>query len=95
MVHIKLPAALTGAASDVVNVEGGTLREALENHADEHGPALRDSVVEDGDIREYINVFVNGEEVGTLDGLDTALGPDDRIRVVPAASGGGPQPSPR
>jgi molybdopterin synthase sulfur carrier subunit len=89
MPEIKVPAALTGgSASTVVDVEGATLREALDNHAAAHGPELRDSVVEDGAIREYINVFVNGEEVGGLDGLDTGIGPDDRIRVVPAASGG-------
>lgn len=89
MATIKVPAALTGgSSSDTVEVEGSTVREVLAQHAETHGPELRDSVVEDGLVREYINVYVNGEEVGALDGLDTAVGPDDQIRVVPAASGG-------
>lgn len=89
MPQIKVPAALTGgSSSDVVSVDGETLREAFDNHAEAHGPALRDSVIDEGAIREYINVFVNGEEVGALDGLDTAIGHDDEVRVVPAASGG-------
>lgn len=89
MPQIKVPAALTGgSASETIDVDGSTVREALDRHAVDHGPELRDSVVADGVVREYINVYVNGEEVGALDGLDTGVGPDDQIRVVPAASGG-------
>jgi sulfur carrier protein ThiS len=89
MPEIKVPAALTGgSSSDVVAVEGATLHEAFENHAATHGPGLRDSVIADGAVREYIHVFVNGEPVDDQQGLDTALEADDQIRVVPAASGG-------
>lgn len=89
MPQIKVPAALTGgSSSETIPVEGTTVGEAFERHAANHGPELRDSVVEDDQIKEYINVFVNGEEVDHLDGLDTRLGDDDQIRVVPAASGG-------
>jgi len=89
MPMIKVPAALTGGSSaETVEVSGGTVREAFERHAEEHGPGLRDSVVENGELKEFINVYVNGEEVGHLDGLDTPVEADARIRVVPAASGG-------
>lgn len=94
MPRIKVPAALTGGSSEVVEVSGATVREAFEDHADEFGPGLRDSVIEDGAVKEYIHVFVNGEPVDDGDGLDTAIGPDDQIRVVPAASGGTPPGSP-
>jgi len=86
---IKVPAALTGgSSSETVAVEGSTVREALESHAAAHGPELRDSVLEDGEIKEFINVFVDGENVAHLDGLATHLEDDTQIRVVPAASGG-------
>lgn len=89
MPEIKTPAALTGgSSSETIAVEGSTVREAFASHADEHGPELRDSVIEDGQIKEFINVFVDGENVDHLDGLDTGLDDDSRIRVVPAASGG-------
>lgn len=89
MPEIKVPAALTGGSSpEAVVVEGGTVREALEEHAAEHGPELRDSVLEDNEVKEFINVYVNGEEIGHLNGLETGVGEDDRIRIVPAASGG-------
>lgn len=89
MPEIKVPAALTGgSSSETVAVEGSTVGEALESHAGTHGPELRDSVLEDGRIKEFINVFVDGENVDHLDGLSTRLADDAQIRVVPAASGG-------
>lgn len=89
MAEIKVPAALTGgSSSETVQVEGSTVGETLERHAAEHGPGLRDSVIENEEIKEFVNVYVDGEEVGHLDGLETAVDDETRIRVVPAASGG-------
>lgn len=86
MPQIKVPAALAGGAGTKrVDVEGTTVSEVLENHAAEHGTELRDSVIEDGEIREYINVYVDGEEVPSLDAEVRA---DSLLRVMPAASGG-------
>jgi molybdopterin converting factor small subunit len=86
MPEIKIPAVLGGgSASSSVEVAGSTLAELFENHAAEHGPELRDSVVEDGEIKEFINVYVDGDEVSNL---DTSVEDDSRIRVIPAASGG-------
>jgi molybdopterin synthase sulfur carrier subunit len=86
MPRIKVPAVLAGSsASSTVEVEGATLAEAFENHAAEHGPELRDSVVEDGEIKEFINVYVDGEEA---DGVEAAVDADSQVRVIPAASGG-------
>lgn len=89
MPQIIVPAALTGgSSSETLEVDGTSLREALDNHAAEHGSDLRDSVVVDDEIKEFVNVYVNGDEVSHLDGLATPLEDDDEIRVVPAASGG-------
>lgn len=89
MPAIKVPAALTGgSSSETVEIEGSTVRETFDRHAEEHGPGLRDSVLENGEIKEFVNVYVDGEEVGHLDGLDTRVDDDSQIRVVPAASGG-------
>lgn len=86
MPRIKVPAALAGgAAGETLEVGGATVGEALDRHAEEHGPELRDSVVEDGEIKEFINVFVDGEEAVAL---DEPVADDALIRVMPAASGG-------
>ena len=86
MATIKLPAALVGgSATSKVEVAGETVAELLDNHAAEHGDELRDSVVEDGEIKEFINVYVDGTPV---DGLDAEVPDDAQVRVIPAASGG-------
>jgi molybdopterin synthase sulfur carrier subunit len=85
MAEIKVPAVLGDGGSETVEVDGDTLAEVFDNHADEHGPELRDSVVEDGDVKEFINVYVDGAEV---DDLGRGVDPDSRVRVIPAASGG-------
>lgn len=86
MPEIKVPAALAGGGSaDTLEIEGDTVGEVLDNHAAEYGPELRESVVADGDIKEFINVFVDGNEVA---GLDSPVEEDSLIRVMPAASGG-------
>ena len=86
MPRIKVPAALAGGSGpETVEVTGTTLAEALADHAAEHGPELQQSVVEDGELREYINVFIDGTEA---EGLSDELEDDSLIRVMPAASGG-------
>jgi len=86
MPQIRVPAALAGgAATSTVEVEGETLRELLDNHATEHGPGLRDSVVENGELKEFINVFVDGTEAGSI---DEPVDDGATVRVMPAASGG-------
>ncbi|TKX80776.1 MoaD/ThiS family protein [Halorubrum sp. SD626R] len=86
MATIKLPAVLVGgSATSEVEVEGDTVRELFDNHADEHGPELRDSVLDDGEIKEFINVYVEGTPV---DGVDAEVPADAQVRVIPAASGG-------
>jgi molybdopterin converting factor small subunit len=83
---IKVPAALAGGSStSKVEVDGETLGEALDSHAAEHGPELRDSVVEDDQIKEFINIFVDGSEA---ESLEQQLEDDSQVRVMPAASGG-------
>ncbi|MFO8113982.1 MAG: MoaD/ThiS family protein [Halorubrum sp.] len=86
MATIKLPAVLVGgSATSEVEVAGDTVRELFDNHADEHGPELRDSVLEDGEIKEFINVYVEGSPV---DSVDAEVPTDAQVRVIPAASGG-------
>ncbi len=91
MAHLKVPAVLAGTGSTAtLEVDGNTLAEVFEKHAAEHGPELRDSVIEDGEIKEFINVYVDGEEAADL---ETPVEPDTQIRVIPAASGGSPHHS--
>ena len=52
-------------------------------------PAVRDRVItERGDVREHINIFVDGESIRDLSGLKTAVHDGAEIVILPAVSGG-------
>lgn len=74
---------LAGGAADV-RLEGATVGELLAALERAH-PALRGWVLDErGRIREHVNVFVNGVHGGE----ETRVGPDDRVHVLPAITGG-------
>lgn len=72
-----------------VEIDGSTLEEVIDRHAEKFGPGLRQKVLDEEGINSYINVYVNDVEVSMLEGLETALESEDQIRLIPAISGGG------
>ncbi|CAN5539061.1 MAG: MoaD/ThiS family protein [Chloroflexi bacterium] len=70
-----------------VDVTGATVSAALDDLFAQH-PALRDRVTTDGKLSEFINVYVNDRDVRYRDGLDTTVGADDTIILLPAMAGG-------
>ncbi len=90
-VKVKIPTPLRGltANQDTLNANGaGTLGTAI-TELDAQYPGLRERLLDDtGELRRFVNVFVNGEDVRFLDGLATALKPGDEVSIVPAVAGG-------
>jgi molybdopterin converting factor small subunit len=72
-----------------LEAEGETVRELLENLTGRY-PALAQHVWADGDVAPFINVYVGGEDVRTLDGLDTAVNGSPVILLPAMAGGSGP-----
>ncbi|XGI83795.1 ubiquitin-like small modifier protein 1 [Halorutilales archaeon Cl-col2-1] len=85
---INVPAVLTNEGSKKVEVNATTVKEAIDAYTEEHGSEIQDQVMDDGEVKEYINVYVNGEDIRNLAGVETSLEEDDEIRIIPAASGG-------
>lgn len=78
---------LTGGEARV-DASGGTVGEIFQD-LDGRFPGFRARVVEDdGEIRRFVNVFVNGSNVRSLQGAATAVKPGDEIGVIPAMAGG-------
>ena len=69
-----------------VAAEGGTVREVLDDLM-ERFPALRAQLVEDDDIAPFVNVYVEGEDVRTLDGLETPVAFGSTVILLPAMAG--------
>lgn len=89
MSSVRIPPVLrenTGGSRSV-DVAGATVREALADLFAKH-PALRDRVTADGELSEFINVYVNDRDVRYRDGLETAIGEGDTIILLPAMAGG-------
>lgn len=88
-VKVQIPAPLRqhtdGAA--VVEVSGGTVKAALDALAAKY-PALAERVLENGQVRRFVNVFVNDEDIRYLDGPETALSDGDSVSIIPAVAGG-------
>lgn len=71
-----------------VEVDGGTVGEAITNLTTQY-PALKEQLLDDsGAIRNYINVFVNDENIRDRDGEQSTVDSRDEILIVPALAGG-------
>ncbi|MEO8541779.1 MAG: ubiquitin-like small modifier protein 1 [bacterium] len=78
---------LTGNLSKVSG-EGATL-ESLVSNLEGSFPGMRDRVMdESGQLRRFVNIYVNGEDVRFMSGLGTALKEGDEVSIVPAVAGG-------
>ena len=89
MKTIRIPPTLRPETNGARQVEaaGGTVREVLDDLMDQF-PALRRQLVEDDEIAPFVNVYLEGEDVRTLDGLDTPVEDDATVILLPAMAGG-------
>ncbi|MHB8574294.1 MAG: ubiquitin-like small modifier protein 1 [Dehalococcoidia bacterium] len=89
-VTVKIPTPLRRLTreQDVVQSEGSFLGECI-TRLDGTYPGLKERLCDDqGDLRRFVNVYVNGEDVRFLSGLQTPLKQGDEVSIVPAVAGG-------
>ena len=89
-VTIKLPTQLRDAVDNQTEaqVEGATVGEALASLYDQHGE-LRQRIADDGGgLRRFVNVYLGGEDIRFLDGLETPVSDGDELTILPAVAGG-------
>jgi MoaD family protein len=89
-VTIKLPTQLRDAAGNrtEATVEGTTVGEALGSLYAQHGE-LRTRIADDGGaLRRFVNVYLGGEDIRFLEGLDTPVSDGDELTILPAVAGG-------
>jgi sulfur-carrier protein len=89
-VTVKLPTQLRDAAGGAVSaqVDGATVGEALEALYTEHGELRERIADESGGLRRFVNVYLKGEDIRFLDGLETAVADGDEVTILPAVAGG-------
>ena len=89
-VRIPTPLRRVTNGEDKVTVEGSNLNEII-GSLDSQYPGIKARICDDqGGLRNFVNVYVNGEDVRFLDGLETSTKTGDEISIVPAVAGGRP-----
>jgi molybdopterin synthase sulfur carrier subunit len=87
---IKIPAPLLSYTSGntLVEVNGQTVFDAMNDLTHKH-PALRPHLFNAaGELRPYVKLFLNQEDIRQFSGVQTALKPEDVLFLVPSISGG-------
>ena len=90
MATVRIPSPLRRLTGNQAKVQigGGTISE-LVAALDKRFPGLKDRLVDEtGDIKRFVNVFVNGEEIRTLQGAATPIKDADEVSIIPAMAGG-------
>ena len=88
MVRIPTPLRRVTNGQDKVSVEGASVNQIIAS-LDTEFPGFKGRLCDDGgDLRNFINIFVNGEDVRFLEGLNTSTKSGDEVSIVPAVAGG-------
>ena len=71
-----------------MQADGANVGEVLRQLAEQHPATKSQLFSEDGELNRYVNVYLNDEDVRVLDGLETSVGSQDTIVILPAMAGG-------
>jgi len=89
-IQVRIPTPLrklTGGAESVA-ASGSTIAAVVQDLETRH-PGLKERICDDnGKIRRFVNVYVNGDDIRFLDNLQTPVKEGDEISIVPAIAGG-------
>ena len=89
MAQIRIPPVLRPEAGGnrTVDVDASTVRDALDQLIATY-PSLRSRILEGDGVPSFLNVFVDGDDVRLLGGLDTDVAASSTILLLPAVAGG-------
>jgi len=90
MATVRIPSPLRRYTNSQSKVEskGGSIGELLENLETQY-PGIKSKLCDDsGNIKRYVNIFVNDEEIRTLQGSETPVADRDEVSIIPAMAGG-------
>ena len=88
IVHVPTPLRKLTNNQSEVQAEATTVAELVDNLESAHAGIKEKLLDESGDIRRYVNIYVNDEDIRFLDGKDTSLRDGDNVSIVPAIAGG-------
>lgn len=86
-VHIPAPMRQHTDGQAVVEGQGGAVLEVLENLGKKF-PGLVSRIFENGQVRRFVNIYLNDEDVRYLDSMKTPVKDGDELSIIPAVAGG-------
>lgn len=89
-VTVRIPQPLRGLTGDksTVEAQSGSLSDLLAD-LETNYPGVQARVLDEGgELRRFVNIYVNGDDVRFVDGLGTAIKDGDEVSIVPAVAGG-------
>jgi sulfur-carrier protein len=89
-VVVKIPTQLRAAAGGAAETElaGNTVAEVLEGLYDRFGELRVRISDDDGSLRRFVNIYLSGEDIRFLDGLQTPVKDGAELTILPAVAGG-------
>jgi sulfur-carrier protein len=89
-VLVKIPTQLRAAAegSSETEVQGATVAEVLNDLYERYGELRERICNEDGSLRRFVNVYLAGEDIRFMDGLQTLVPDGAELTILPAVAGG-------
>ena len=90
MSTVFIPSVLRASVGGVksLEVDGDSIRTVVDGLVERHPSLGGQLLTHDGDLNRFVNVYVNGQDVRYLAGLDTPVAPSDEVRLLPAMAGG-------
>ena len=88
-IEVRVPTILRNytGGEKAVTAQGASLSEVIENLETNH-PGIKERLVDDGDLRRFVNVSVTDEDVRFTGGLDSDVSDGDAVVILPAVAGG-------
>lgn len=88
-IEVRVPTILRNytGGEKAVAAEGGSLSEVIENLENNH-PGIKERLIDGADLRRFVNVYVNDEDVRFTGGLETGVSDGDAVVILPAVAGG-------
>jgi sulfur-carrier protein len=90
MATVRIPPVLRPSVGGEkeLSAQGTSVGEILRSVAEDHPDTESQLFAPDGGLNRYVNVYLNDEDVRLLDGLDTSVGAQDTLVILPAMAGG-------
>lgn len=86
-IHIPTPMRQHTENLAVVETTGASVKSLLDNLSQKY-PAIKERLFDNGQVRRFVNIYLNDEDIRYLDNMNTAVKDGDEVSIIPAVAGG-------